>query len=301
LQKSDTANSPPSFIATSFLANLFYLPALNGFGTYNFGSPTLVIGEVFPTNPPAWSLFFEVIASAAFLILYRLSRNNLIKVVACSYAAYLLCGFLYSMSLPDHRHALDLTLGWSGNTLYGGFPRVIFCFTYGILIYSFATDPHFDTYRKFIETWVKRPSILYVLLILVFLVPAGVKGLYPALILALVAPSLVYIGSIVRCPDNASLKVAQFLGWISYPLYCLHFPIGRAIFLLTDHAHYSRNLAIVASIATSLAASVVLTKFYDEPARAYFSKKLSQWLAADRTHQTGALSNYASIPPKVSE
>jgi peptidoglycan/LPS O-acetylase OafA/YrhL len=274
LQRAGLSNSPGGFIGTSSLINLFYLPCINAYGAYDLGSPILSVGQIFPSNPPAWSLFFEVIASLAFLAMFRSSRTTLVWIVIGSYIAFIACGLLHAFL--DHRYACDLALGVGKSSLYGGFPRVIFSFSVGILIYSLRNDEKLNSARTLILRVVKRPSLIYAFLVAIFLFPVEMKGLYPALILAFIAPALVFIGSIVPCPGNYSLKMAQFLGWISYPLYCLHFPIGRAVFWTADHFHYSKNTAIVASICITLAISLILTKIYDEPMRAYLSRRLAK-------------------------
>jgi peptidoglycan/LPS O-acetylase OafA/YrhL len=186
--------------------------------------------------------------------------------------AFLLNGFVYAFL--NYRYGFDLDLGWGEENFLGGFPRVLFGFSFGILIYSIVNDDSLSKFRELAERNITSPYILYLLLILVFVFPKQVRGLYPAFILATVC--LVFIGSTVRCKGNISAKMARFLGWISYPLYCLHFPIGRAVFLMSDSANYSKSFAIFASIVVAFAASVILTKIYDEPARAYLSRKLSR-------------------------
>jgi peptidoglycan/LPS O-acetylase OafA/YrhL len=118
-----------------------------------------------------------------------------------------------------------------------------------------------------------HPYLLYFLLIVIFAFPNELAGIYPAVILAIAAPGLVFIGSMVNCEGVAAGNLAKFLGWISYPIYCLHFPIGRAVFLFADGAHYSKSFAVLASIAITFVASVTLTKLCEEPVRAYLTRK----------------------------
>src|ERR1700683_2829054 len=53
LERAGAANAPARFIVGSVLYNLLFLPDISNFQN----------GELFPANPPAWSLFFEMIAS----------------------------------------------------------------------------------------------------------------------------------------------------------------------------------------------------------------------------------------------
>jgi peptidoglycan/LPS O-acetylase OafA/YrhL len=75
------------------------------------------------------------------------------------------------------------------------------------------------------------------------------------------------------CRSVVGGNIAKFLGWMSYPIYCLHFPIGRAVFLQADEGHYSKYFAVFASITITLVVSVILTKLCEEPIRAYLSRK----------------------------
>jgi len=276
LQKSAYTNAPSSFIATGLMCNLVYLPAFNGFEVQNFGRSATSIGEIFPSNPPAWSLFFEVIASFAFLALFRFNRKVLYILLACSFAAISANAWLPAVLF--HERSVDFFSGWSTKNFYGGFPRVLFGFTFGLLIYSLAADEKLKHVHDLIERRFKRPYFLYFLLILIFLFPASIFGLYPAFILAVAAPCAIYIGSVVPCADKFSLSTAKFLGWLSYPLYCLHYPIGRAVFLIADGAHISKSIAFVAAILVTLAATIILTKIFDEPIRAFATQKLSAFL-----------------------
>jgi peptidoglycan/LPS O-acetylase OafA/YrhL len=83
---------------------------------------------VFPFNPPAWSLFFELagnIAYASFLRFLTWRVLTAIMVVsALGLAALLLFG-------PEH----DLHVGWTTENLSGGFCRVGYSFSAGVLLY----------------------------------------------------------------------------------------------------------------------------------------------------------------------
>ena len=113
---------------------------------------------------------------------------------------------------------------------------------------------------------------------MIFFFPTQVRGLYPALIVTVIAPMLVYVGSIIPCPDTISLSIARFLGEISYPVYCLHLPIARIVFLLSDSAHLPIAFATITSILLSIGVAWVATRLYDEPFRAYLAGPFSRWL-----------------------
>lgn len=270
MQQAGLTNGTSIAIAQSFAFNLFYLPTLNYFNVHNLGSSIAVRG-IFPGNPPSWSLFFEVIASAAFLVLAKFPRRALLLTVAGSFILFVVCGLLPN-SLHQ-RFELDLDQGWSAANFIGGFPRVIYSFTFGLLLYSFASDDASISLRATLKRILRHPFTLYALLVLVFFFPVSLRGLYSAFILACVAPFLVFAGSVVHSDGATSLAVTRFLGWISYPIYCLHFPIGNLVFLLVvTKAHLPAKFAVAGSIVATLVGATLLTKFIEEPVRAWLTK-----------------------------
>jgi len=271
--KSGLAANSMRSIAGSIFYNFMFMPDINSFDVRELGAAGVTTGYIFPTNPPSWSLFFEMVASFAFPFLFKLKRKNLIRVTLFSFAAFLLYGFVYSFL--NYCYGFDLSGGWRASNFTEGFPRVFFGFPFGILLYSLVDDARLDKLRAAAGRFISHPYTLYLLIIFVLAVPYSAKGLYPAFIIAVVAPCLVYIGSTISCRGNINVKVTRFLGWISYPIYCLHYPIGRAVFLLSDKAHYSKNFAFLTTIILTFTLSIIFTKLYDEPIRAYLSKRLS--------------------------
>jgi hypothetical protein len=110
------------------------LPFINDRTIHNFGVPLDYVGEIFPTNPPAWSLFFEMIASTAFIALVRLKPSALAKTAALSFVTFL--GFRIINSLIAGRYGFDFVQGWKSVNLIGGIPRVLFGFLLGMVIYG---------------------------------------------------------------------------------------------------------------------------------------------------------------------
>ena len=257
-------------IAGSVFYNFTFMPYFN---TLNTGDAGVVPGSIFPENPPLWSLFFEMVASFSLPFFLKLKRRDLVRVTFFSFFSFLLYGFVYAFL--NYHYAFDLSGGWLTDNFTEGFPRVFFEFPFGVFLYSLIDDARLDKFRAVSGRFIAHPYVLYLLIIFVFTFPHSAMGLYPVFILAVVAPSLVYIGSMISCRGNITAKVTKFLGWISYPIYCLHYPIGRAVFLLSGKEHYSKSFAFFASIVMTFMISIILTKFYEEPVRAYLSKRLS--------------------------
>ncbi len=263
---------PNRDILGSGVYNSAFLPYIGNWGIHNFGAPDPTTGEIFPANPPAWSLFFEVVASFSFVALFKLKRGALFKIVVFCYAAMVLNGFL--ISFLSHRLGYDSAQGWGATNFIGGFPRVFFGFTLGMLLFVISSADKQSLFHRFAHKYINSSYLLYIILIAIFAFPLQIKGLYPMLVLSTIAPYFVFVGSTIRCNNRVELNLARFLGWISYPLYCLHFPIGRAVFLVGGDFHTPRLVLVIISIVTTLVMSIILTKLLEEPVRLYLSTKL---------------------------
>jgi peptidoglycan/LPS O-acetylase OafA/YrhL len=273
LARAGVATAPMRSIAGSLFYNSVFMPDFNNFQVRNMGANDGTLGEVFPTDPPAWSLFFEMVASFAFPFLYNLKQKSLIGIIIVSFSGYVI--FSLVNALLNYQNWFNLDGGWGVTNFLNGFPRVFFGFSFGILLHSFADDKRLVKLRNVGRRFITHPYIVYLLLIVIFAIPKMVKGMYPAFVIAVAAPLLVYIGSMLPCRGYINVKLARFLGWISFPLYCLHFPIGLGVFFFAAKDGYSKDLAAIVSVGLTFLVSIVATKLYEEPVRKYFSKKLS--------------------------
>ena len=263
-------------------------PTLQTRGIQSLGIHSPVVGEVFPADPPAWSLFFELFASFIFVALLKMEKRILIRTIITSYVILALGGAQWAF--VEYHYDPDLGLGWGTSNFLLGFPRVLFGFTFGVFLYRFANEGNWIGVRNTFRRYNISPWLLYFSLTAVLLVPITLGGLYSALVLAIVAPMLVFFGAAIDCNNVFDAAASRFFGWLSYPIYCLHYPIGRLVFLLTDGSHYSPVQVASISIALTVAVSIVATKLYEEPTRAYLTLKLR-----------GALkSNAAELNPEIS-
>jgi peptidoglycan/LPS O-acetylase OafA/YrhL len=62
------------------------------------------------------------------------------------------------------------------------------------------------------------------------------------------------------------------LGWISYPVYCVHFPIYSIFTLLTDNADYG-ILAPLICIPVAIVVAHFSAKYIEEPVRNILSNR----------------------------
>ncbi len=103
------------------------------------------------------------------------------------------------------------------------------------------------------------------------------NGLYDAACVLLLFPLVVAIGAGDRSATGAGVRVAQFFGDLSFPLYITHYPL---IYLYTawviDHkVPVTRGAPVgVAVVITAVVIAYVSLRFYDEPARRWLGRRL---------------------------
>ena len=266
------------FILASFLYNALFIPDIHACGIFNIGLPAVMkTGEIFPGNPPLWSLFFEMVASCAFFPLSRLSASRLVQAAAGSFALLLLLSAAFAFS--HGKSDFDIGQGWGFENFTGGFPRVLFGFAAGMALHRFVGDARWRAPREFVTRNFRSPALLYALLIAFLAFPDSMRGIYPVLFVAVAAPCLIFAGAVVPPGGAGAIRLARRLGWISYPVYCLHLPIGRAVYQFAEQTGHPRGDAIAASVVLTLSAAVVLTMVYDEPVRALLSRRAARYFA----------------------
>jgi peptidoglycan/LPS O-acetylase OafA/YrhL len=69
------------------------------------------------------------------------------------------------------------------------------------------------------------------------------------------------------------MRLARLLGWISYPVYCLHTPIMRYV-MYGGVTGRNVTATLALAVSTTLLAAIVLTRWYEEPVRAVLSRRL---------------------------
>ncbi|WP_321921290.1 acyltransferase [Burkholderia sp. BCC1998] len=258
--------------------NYFLVPYLGRFsvagfvGAANHGLPAVDDPGVFPLNPPAWSLFFELFASVVLIAAIKMATQSLLRLAYASLGAFVVYGWL--VGLDNDKLTVILNQGWSADNFIGGFFRVGYGFLLGVAIgkmhdASVSARPHW-----FVAGLVKNDYMLFVVFLMVVAFPSSIKGMYSVAILLFVAPALVYRGAMLAPSGKTIARLSAFLGWISYPLYCVHYPIGRLVFAYAPQAdiHVVRTAMIAAFL--SIVSAAILAKFVEEPIRSYLGKRM---------------------------
>ena len=227
------------------ILNFFYLP-------YFVVTPHEELKSTFLANPVYWSLFFELFANIAFIFTIRLSKINLLLIT-----------ILLGCWLGLEGHIFHTSPGWSTNNFVGGFPRVGYSFMVGVLIFK---------YFDLLKALPKLSSLVIVALFVLIAVVPNKNWLIWYFPVIFIIPFIVITGARVEIENSFINKILEYLGWISYPLYCLHFPIISIWRVYSPNpAHFYKELIILLPL-TFLITHLVAKKL-DDPVRDWLTKK----------------------------
>jgi peptidoglycan/LPS O-acetylase OafA/YrhL len=195
----------PGMIGELFLLGLIFLPVPPG---VYFGSvPT----DLYPLNTPAWSLFYELAANLFHALFLRRRSMKFLATLCILFAALLLFNSL--------RHQ-GLRFGVDNSQYLLGLSRLLFAYPTGIVIYRVWKSGR----------WRIRlhPALIAVMLLALVEIPIRTvwNGWYEWLVVTVAFPLLLLAGASSQPPPRL-VRVSQWLGAVSYPVYILHVPIYR--------------------------------------------------------------------------
>lgn len=258
----DVSAVPVAMLLVATLMNAFMIPATPG-------AEIRGVGEMYPLNGPAWSLFFEYIGNVLYaLFIRRLSTRALAVLVAaagCGLAAFSVWGPLG-----------DICVGFSltGENIVGGSLRLLFAFPAGLLL-----SRVFRPVRVRGVFWIGTLAV-----VALASVPRiggsehlWMNGVYDALCAVVLFPLIVWIGASGKTTDRVTSRICKFLGDISYPLYMVHYPFIYLYYawVKNENLTFGQSLpGAAALVAGSVALAWLCLRFYDEPVRRFLSKRL---------------------------
>lgn len=254
-----------SMVMLALLLNLFLIPVVPGTGPEVRGN-----GEMYPLNGPSWSLFFEYIGNIMYaLFLHRMSTKALAALVV-SAGAGLASYAIFNLSGYGH-----LGVGWTllDYNLLGGFLRVLFSFSMGLLM-----SRVFKPVRIKGAFWICSLGLIALLSIphIGGMKSPWMNGIFDSVCTLFILPMLVYLGASGKTTDKASFKICKFLGDISYPVYIVHYPFMYLFYawLWSEKLTFAETwpIALAVFFGNILLAYLCL-KLYDEPVRKWLGKR----------------------------
>ena len=217
--------------------------------------------NLFHLNPPTWSLFWEYIANIFYaLVLIRIRKKSVLWVLVIAGGA--------ALFYEGHQYR-QLSIGWGGDTFWGGAFRVWYSFLAGVLVYRLP--------------FIIRNRLGFlgmgVLLAVVFLFPFWPKynWITEPVIVVFYLPLLVALGAGAKAGGRAK-KICQFSGTISYPLYMVHYPfIWLFMSYVEKYKPALREMAVITTVGTLLLIGLAycVLRFVDEPIRRRLKNRLA--------------------------
>jgi len=245
LRSSRAGGHVPAFdIALAFVLGCLNLPY--------FGAPKLIGGpELFPLNGPQFSIFFELFINAFWWMTRGIHQLRL------------------SLALAVLSFVLIVIFGLGGDlpgNFWFGFPRVGASFFAGVAIFNLAGQiPR-----------LRGESLIFwfatAMMVLLFFWPAELPLSAQLLWIAIISPLLVFTGSRIAFGKTFS-QCCTLGGALSYPIYCLHYPIFEWINGLYRERFGPQDIAIEGPVVVigALCLGYVILKLYDERVRRFLT------------------------------
>lgn len=170
----------------------------------DFDSPSML----FPANPPMWSLLFELLINLAFAVLaLRIGPKGLLLILTAGGAVLCYAAF-------ESGKGLNVGALWS--TAGFGVARTVFSFTLGVALFRLRTRLNIRRRQTWLA-WLLFPALVAALI----LAPAE-RAWWDLACVFLILPALLWLGTMWEVPQS---RLAETLGDLSYPLYCIHAPL----------------------------------------------------------------------------
>jgi peptidoglycan/LPS O-acetylase OafA/YrhL len=221
---------------------------------------------IYPLDFPAWSLFFELVASLAYGLFFRHLTTRLV--------IFIMCASGISLGIAAYRWGIDNGVEWP--RFYVGFARLGYAFPAGLLLYRLHRPAR------------RRGSLSAIVIValtigLLFMPWSTLHRPAVDLLIALVAlPAIVWAACRVEPPARL-LPLFAFSGAISYAIYVLHAPFAFIVQDLASRSHFLQHPSGVSAVIL-LPGIVLLTwcadRYYDTPVRRALLARSRGWFAA---------------------
>jgi len=221
--------------------------------------PNLSSDEIFPINPVVWSLFFELVANLAHRQFSRRLTTQTLAFFTAAAALVFLGASVYFGGAGIGPYSRDFV---------GGFARVAWGYSVGILLYRISLDQRFR---------VPTFSVIIIVLAtiaLLFAPAMGIGKLRVALSIFVGFPLVVIFGAHARQAPAWFERPLNWLGDISYPLYAIHWPM--LIYAVSLFGRNASALTWLGVFATILLAATATEYLIDAPVRRWAKAKMSR-------------------------
>ncbi len=175
--------------------------------------------------------------------------------------------------------AYHLGVGWSmaDYGFWGGFSRLVFSFSAGLLIQRCFKPRHIKG-----AFWLCS-ALLCAILACPYMgsstEPSVFNALYDIVCTIFFFPAIVWLGACGTTTDRTSTRLCNLLGSISYPVYIVHYPVMYLFYAWVWAGN--RNFAEVWPVCAGLFVLIIFMawcamRFYDTPVRRYLTERLKK-------------------------
>jgi peptidoglycan/LPS O-acetylase OafA/YrhL len=227
-----------SFLAIAFILQLLFIPRLT--------QPYL-----FELNGLQWSLFFELVANVAHALTFRWLTNLVLQGVVVT-TGIMLIGIARSYG--------GLGVGWGPDNFIAGFPRVLFSYAVGVLLFRYSVAGRLPMLR--IPWWavLMAPGVIVVF--------ARLYGWYGDVIAVFTWPIVVW-GGIASAAPQWVRGFSAWAGAVSYPLYILQAPVLEVATPWLKRQGLSSAFGVSVGI---VGLAWFAGRYYDEPIRRWLKR-----------------------------
>jgi peptidoglycan/LPS O-acetylase OafA/YrhL len=263
----------PNQAGLKFLLALSFVPLLLG------------TGPIYPLNAPSWSLFDEFAANTVFGFVAPMLNERRLKVaIGVAFCALCIATF-YTGSIGE----ID---GAKGTNWPGGILRAAFSFPLGLLLHRWHVAGRLP--KPHMSAWLVAAIVFAS-----FFVPLETP-LYDVAVVGLLYPGLIVVALANEPRGETLIRLFDFAGLISYPLYVLHWPLAH---LLRAATADSVGVGVgVGFLAVSTLLAYLAACFYDTPVRDWLRNRSRSAtpplgaLAKSEENPVSALAERASSP-----
>jgi len=227
--------------------------------------PSPVDLPLFPLNVPAWSLFFELVANFAMIVvLFRLPRLGLIAV--CLFSAWWITPIMMA------HHSGNIGALWS--EIGVGLARTAFSFTIGMLIASLPQPASRNA------SWLALLCLAAIVVAFALPFDWADTPQFDLVFILVLSPLLLLLGSRVE-PPAFIVPAALFTGDVSYALYAVHWPFVDVFRYFQVRFDISPAGMTPFYFAAVIACAWLFARLYDAPLRKLMGRLIARPRALD--------------------